>query len=63
MRREEFECIGVDVSKKTLDVALFRGITRDPDIREYWLRKKAEGKHAGCILNAIKFKIVLRMFA
>ena len=25
MRREEFECIGVDVSKKTLDVALFRG--------------------------------------
>ena len=25
MRREEFECIGVDVSKKTLDVALFHG--------------------------------------
>ena len=26
-------------------------------------RKKAEGKHTGCVLNAIKFKIVLRMFA
>ena len=25
MRREDFECIGVDVSKDTLDVALFRG--------------------------------------
>ena len=25
MRSEEFECIGVDVSKDTLDVALFRG--------------------------------------
>lgn len=25
MRRKEFECIGVDVSKKTLDVALYRG--------------------------------------
>jgi hypothetical protein len=25
MRKDEFECIGVDVSKKTLDVALFRG--------------------------------------
>ena len=25
MRKEEIECIGVDVSKNTLDVALFRG--------------------------------------
>ncbi|KWW26491.1 MAG: hypothetical protein F083_3257, partial [bacterium F083] len=25
MRREEFDSIGVDVSKSTLDVALFRG--------------------------------------
>ena len=25
MRKEEFECVGVDVSKSTLDVALFRG--------------------------------------
>jgi hypothetical protein len=25
MKKEEFECIGVDVSKNTLDVALFRG--------------------------------------
>jgi len=25
MRKEEVECIGVDVSKKTLDVALYRG--------------------------------------
>ena len=38
-------------------------ITFDPDIKEYWQRKKAEGKHTGCVLNAIKFKIVLRMFA
>jgi capsid protein len=32
-------------------------------LREYWQRKKAEGKHTGVILNAVKFKIVLRMFA
>ena len=38
-------------------------MSHDSELKEYWQRKKAEGKHAGCILNAIKFKIVLRMFA
>jgi len=38
-------------------------MSHDPELKEYFLRKKAEGKHAGTILNAIKFKIVLRMFA
>ena len=38
-------------------------ISLDPGIRSYWLRKKAEGKHSGIIMNAIKFKLVLRMFA
>ena len=54
---------GFRQAKADLSISVLTTITRDPDIREYWLRKKAEGKHAGCILNAIKFKIVLRMFA
>ena len=35
----------------------------DPNIKAYWERKKAEGKCTGIVLNAIKFKLVLRMFA
>lgn len=54
---------GFRQAKADLSISVLTAITRDPDIREYWQRKKAEGKHAGCILNAIKFKIVLRMFA
>ena len=54
---------GFRQAKADLSISVLTTITRDPDIREYWQRKKAEGKHAGCILNAIKFKIVLRMFA
>ena len=38
-------------------------IRYDPGIRTYWERKKAEGKHSGVVLNAVKFKLILRMFA
>lgn len=35
----------------------------DPELSSYAARKLKEGKHPGVILNAIKFKIVERMFA
>ncbi len=34
-----------------------------PECKEYYERKKSEGKHAMSILNAIKNKLVLRAFA
>lgn len=54
---------GFRQAKADLSISVLSAITFDPVIKEYWQRKKAEGKHTGCVLNAIKFKIVLRMFA
>jgi hypothetical protein len=42
-------------AKADLSIGVVTAITSAPDIREYWQHKKAEGKHARCILNAIKF--------
>ncbi len=50
-------------AKADLSFACLNSITKDPNIKAYWLRKKAEGKHTGTVLNAIKFKLILRMFA
>lgn len=50
-------------AKADLSISVLNAITHDAELREYWQRKKAEGKHTGVILNAVKFKIVLRMFA
>ena len=54
---------GFGQAKADLSICVLSAMSHDPELKEYWLRKKAEGKHAGTILNAIKFKIVLRMFA
>jgi transposase len=54
---------GFRQAKADLSISVLSAMSHDPELKEYWLRKKAEGKHAGTILNAIKFKIVLRMFA
>ena len=54
---------GFRQAKADLSISVLNAITHDAELREYWLRKKAEGKHTGVILNAIKFKMVLRMFA
>jgi len=37
-------------------------IKNHPEFRDYYLRKKQEGKHSLSILNAIKNKLVLRVF-
>jgi transposase len=54
---------GFRQAKADLSISVLSAISHDPDIKDYWLRKKTEGKHIGTILNAIKFKLVLRMFA
>jgi len=53
---------GFSQAKADLSVAALTSIAHDPTIRKYWTRKKTE-KCTGIVLNAIKFKLVLRMFA
>ena len=36
---------------------------KDGELREYYLRKVAEGKNKMAVLNAVRAKLVLRMFA
>ncbi len=49
--------------KAKLDMAAMAAITHDKEIKEYYDRRKALGKHHNSIKNEIKFKLVLRMFA
>ena len=35
----------------------------DSELKAYYERKTAEGKPFGVVLNAVKFKLVCRMFA
>ena len=54
---------GFKQAKADLSISVISAMSHDSELKEYWNRKKAEGKQTGCVLNAIKFKIVLRMFA
>ena len=54
---------GFRQAKADLSICVLPAIRFDPEIQEYWHRKKAEGKHTGVVFNTIKFKLVLRMFA
>lgn len=38
-------------------------VINDSQIRAYYQRKRSEGKSHGCVMNAIKFKLICRMFA
>lgn len=38
-------------------------INHDPQLKAYYNRKRAEGKSHGCVMNAVKFKLICRMFA
>ena len=50
---------GFRQAKADLSISVLSAITFDPDIKEYWQRKKAEGKHTGCVLNAIEGFLVI----
>lgn len=49
--------------KHLLHMCALSSIKNYPEFKDYYKRKKEEGKHALSILNAIKNKLVLRAFA
>jgi transposase len=49
--------------KKLLHLCALTTIKYYPEFKDYYERKKNEGKHSMCILNAIRNKIVLRAVA
>ena len=49
--------------KKMLHLCALAGINHCPEFKNYYDRKKAEGKHSMSVLNAIRNKIVLRAVA
>jgi len=49
--------------KRLLHMCALTSIKNHKEFKDYYERKKQEGKHAMSILNAIKNKIVLRVFA
>lgn len=49
--------------KATLTLAARSVIIHDAQFKAYYERKRAEGKAHGCVMNAVKFKIICRMFA
>lgn len=54
---------GAKMLKADLTGAVRTCINHDNEIRKYYGRKIAEGKPYGVVANAIKFKLLLRMFA
>lgn len=53
---------GAKIAKADLSGAA-KSALNDAEIREYYNRKRSEGKAYGVVLNAIKFKLVGRIFA
>ena len=49
--------------KTNLTQAAKSAIQHDPELRIYYKRKEVEGKAHGVIMNAVKFKLILRVFA
>lgn len=49
--------------KAELTQGALSAMRNDPQMNTFAARKREEGKHCGVILNAIKFKIIERMFA
>lgn len=49
--------------KSDLSMAARSARIHDLQIKEYFERKTAQGKEFGVVLNAIKYKLIQRMFA
>ena len=54
---------GAKLLKADLSQAANSAIVWDKEMKEYYERKRKEGKAYGVVLNAVKFKLVGRMFA
>ena len=61
-KRTSVSCKGFSKAKADLSISAVSAITHSPTLREYWQRKRKE-KCGSIVLNAVKFKLVLRMFA
>jgi len=49
--------------KADISMAAKTSVQHDPEMRAYYDRRAAMGKQHGAIMNEVKFKLVLRMFA
>lgn len=49
--------------KGDLNMAARASVMHDPEMKEYYQRRIAIGKHHMAVLNEVQFKLVLRMFA
>ncbi len=49
--------------KSLLHLCAMAALRHDPEIKAYYLRKQAEGKNKMLIINAIRNKLILRIFA
>ena len=49
--------------KADLSMGAKASVQHDPEMKEYYERRAAMGKHHMAIMNEVKFKLVLRMFA
>ncbi len=61
--RTKVSHIGAKGLKADLSQAANSAIVWDRELKEYYERKRKEGKAYGVVLNAVKFKLVCRMFA
>lgn len=61
--RTKVSHIGAKGLKADLSQAANSAIVWDKEIKEYYERKRKEGKAYGVVLNAVKFKLICRMFA
>ena len=55
--------IGPKLLRAELSQAANSAIVHDKEMKIYFLRKRKEGKPYGVVLNAVRFKLVCRMFA
>jgi len=49
--------------KRLLHMCVLSGIRKYPEFRDYYERKKAEGKHVMSVINALRNKLVIRVAA
>ena len=54
---------GAKLLKADISQAARSAVVWDKELKEYYERKTKEGKEHGVVLNAVKFKLVCRMFA
>lgn len=50
------------VLKSDLSQAALSAVAHDPELKLYYARKVSSGKSSGSVLNAVKFKLIERMF-